>query len=78
MYAPAPSAQEAVAPTDGPFSTILNKNFGESAKLAAALGLPPDFSCPVCRSGLVLRLWVDASTDAGVTGHFFCPGCTQP
>ena len=34
--------------------------------------------CPVCRSQLVLKLWPDRRTDGGVTGHFFCPGCTQP
>lgn len=65
------------SPGDGPFNTLLNKNFGEAGRLANSLGLPPDFTCPVCRGALVLRLWPDRATESGVVGHFFCPSCTR-
>ena len=58
------------------FLTVLNRFMGESGKLATALGLPPDFLCPVCRQQLALRLWPDPSMEAAVRGHFVCPRCT--
>ncbi len=57
------------------YNTVLNRMLGEAGRLAAALGLPVDFTCPVCRQQLVLRLWPDQEFEAGVRGHFWCPRC---
>lgn len=75
-HLPGPPTAEPL-PNDPSFDTVLNKMVGEAGRLAAYLGLPADFSCPVCRSTLILRLWPDPGQEATVIGHFFCPGCTR-
>jgi transcription elongation factor Elf1 len=55
---------------------MLNRLVGQTAQLAAALGLPTDFTCPICKSQLVLRLTPDPTEDNGVRGHFYCARCT--
>jgi CheY-like chemotaxis protein len=74
---PAPAAPPGVAAGQTSYSTVLSRFLGESAKLAAALGLPSDFLCPVCGQQLALRLWPEPSMEAAVRGHFYCPRCTH-
>ena len=64
-------------PNEPSFDTVLNKMVGEAGRLAAYMGLPHDFSCPVCRNTLILRLWPEPGQEATVVGHFFCPSCTR-
>jgi CheY-like chemotaxis protein len=73
---PGPPTAEPL-PGDVCFDTVLNKMVGEASRLAQYLGLPHDFSCPVCRNTLILRLWPEPGQEATVVGHFFCPGCTR-
>ena len=61
----------------GGFDVVLNRMVGQPGQLAAALGLPGDYSCPICTGSLVLRLEPDPSIEFGVRGHFFCPRCMQ-
>jgi CheY-like chemotaxis protein len=65
------------APQGPGYTVVLNRLMGESGKLAAALGLPTDYVCPVCRQQLALKLWTDPQEEAAVRGHFFCPRCTS-
>jgi CheY-like chemotaxis protein len=76
--APSPAAAAQREPSGGAagtFSTMISRFVGESSQLAAAMGLPPDFSCTGCRGSLALRLAPDPSVKAGVRGRFYCPHC---
>lgn len=75
-HAPGPPTAEPL-PNEPSFDTVLNKMVGEAGRLASYMGLPQDFSCPVCRNTLILRLWPEPGQEATVVGHFFCPGCTR-
>jgi CheY-like chemotaxis protein len=57
------------------FSTMISRFVGESAQLAAAMGLASDFACSACHSPLELRLAPDPTVAAGVRGRFACPSC---
>ena len=60
---PGPPTAEPL-PGDVCFDTVLNKMVGEASRLAQYLGLPHDFSCPVCRNTLILRLWPEPGQEA--------------
>jgi hypothetical protein len=82
---PSPAAAAASAAFDAAmsqsaatFDTTLNRMVGQAAALAGALGLPADFTCPVCASQLVLRLSPEPGVENGVSGHFYCGRCTGP
>lgn len=72
------AASATVAPAQGgpPFDVALSRMVGQSGPLAQSLGLPGDYSCPICTGALILRLAPDPQVEFGVKGHFYCPRCT--
>jgi CheY-like chemotaxis protein len=70
-----PRADDAAAADGASYSTMISRFVGDSARLAAAMGLAADFACGACRAPLALLLAPDASVQAGVRGRFHCPHC---
>jgi len=59
----------------GAYRTMIARSVGDSAKLAAALGLSTDFGCTRCKAPMALQLAPDPTASAGVRGRFVCTHC---
>jgi CheY-like chemotaxis protein len=57
------------------YNTVINRFVGDGAKLAEALGLPADFTCPTCGQQIALRLWPEPARKGRVRGRFYCSRC---